>query len=293
MPPDGRRDSIARRRPPRHRKASTPTSPRRIITPLGVHGTSASPTLDDATCVDRGQAVDVLVGRDQLGHRGVVETVGQRKLKQDAVDVVAAVEFVDQAGQVVGAGVGGKALVLAVDADLGAGLVLVVDVDVRGRIVADEDRDQARRPAVCRWRIRRPRTATFDAASRRSPCRQSVGSSRRCPCQSGSSCVALAFEVVLEFSKCVLEARKYAGRRQDVDRDAEKHARDTDPDRPQAELLLASLHRRGAHHDRDRPEKRVGDQRTTRCRSRSRFARGESPPTPRPSAESPPSAPAA
>ena len=72
-----------------------------------------------------------------------VDLRGQRQLHQNAVDLVAAVQIVDQRQQLGGGDAVGRRVLLAVDAKLLAALHLVADVDFRSGIVAGEHHGQS------------------------------------------------------------------------------------------------------------------------------------------------------
>ena len=67
----------------------------------------------------------------------------QRQLHQDAVDIVAAVEIVDQRQQFFGGGCLQRRVLLAQDAQLFAGLHLATNVNFRRRIVANQHHGQS------------------------------------------------------------------------------------------------------------------------------------------------------
>ncbi|VVN49255.1 hypothetical protein PS619_06291 [Pseudomonas fluorescens] len=69
--------------------------------------------------------------------------LGQRQLKQDAVDCRVVVEAIDQIGQRVLRGVGGQVVGLREEADLFTVFTLVRDINLRGRIAADQDHREA------------------------------------------------------------------------------------------------------------------------------------------------------
>ena len=90
------------------------------------------------------EAVDIFLRRDRQQHLLGVDLRGQRQLHQDAVDLVAPVQIVDQGQQLVGGDVVGRRVLLAVDTELLAALHLVANVDLRGRIVSGEHDRQSR-----------------------------------------------------------------------------------------------------------------------------------------------------
>ena len=92
-----------------------------------------------AACVDGMEAVDVLVGSDCLEETLGVDVLRQRKLDEDAVDVVAGVELGDEGEHLVGGDALGRRDHLAEDAELAAGLYLAANVDLRGGNLADKD----------------------------------------------------------------------------------------------------------------------------------------------------------
>ena len=89
------------------------------------------------------EAVDVFGGVEGFDDRERVEVGRQRKLDQDAVEDVVAVQRAHQVEEVaVGRG-GGQSEDAALDAHAGARLDLVADVNVGGRVVADEHGGEA------------------------------------------------------------------------------------------------------------------------------------------------------
>ncbi|VVO38950.1 hypothetical protein PS718_05617 [Pseudomonas fluorescens] len=69
--------------------------------------------------------------------------LGQRQLKQNAVDGRIVVKTVDQIGQRLLSGVRGQVVGLREEADLFTVFTLVRDINLRGRIAADQDHREA------------------------------------------------------------------------------------------------------------------------------------------------------
>jgi len=97
----------------------------------------------EAAGVDGMEAVNIFLGRDGVEEGLGVNLLGQRKLDEDAVDVVAGVELGDE-GEHLGGGDGvGRGDEVAEDAQFLAGFDFAADVNLRGGHVADEDGGEA------------------------------------------------------------------------------------------------------------------------------------------------------
>jgi len=90
------------------------------------------------------EAVNVFVGVDCFEESFGVDVAGQRKLDEDAVDIVAVVEVVDQVQHLVGRDALGRCEQLAEDTEFATGFDLAADVDLRSGDFADEDYSKAR-----------------------------------------------------------------------------------------------------------------------------------------------------
>ena len=84
------------------------------------------------------------VGIDGFEQARGIDVRGQRKLDEDAVDLVAGVEGATSVEQFLGGDARGRRVHLAVDAELAAGFDLAADVNLRGGDFADEDDGEAR-----------------------------------------------------------------------------------------------------------------------------------------------------
>ena len=89
------------------------------------------------------KSVDVFCGVD--GHQDFlcIHLRRQRQLHQDAVDIVAAIEIVDQNQQVLGGCRFGRRVLLAIDAELFAGFDFAAYVDLGGMIAANQNRGES------------------------------------------------------------------------------------------------------------------------------------------------------
>ena len=111
--------------------------------PAGVAGDEGRPAHGEQPHAGGVEAVDVLGGVEGFDDGERVEVGRQRKLDQDAVEGVVAVQRAHQVENVaVGRG-GGEVEDAAVHAYPGAGLDLVADVNVGGGVVADEHGGEA------------------------------------------------------------------------------------------------------------------------------------------------------
>ena len=104
-----------------------------------VHGRAA----EQAAGVDGVKAVDVLLRNNGLEKTARVHMLWQRELNEDAVDVVASVERVDQREQFLGGDARGRRVHLGVDSELAAGFDFAANVDLRGGVFADEHDGEA------------------------------------------------------------------------------------------------------------------------------------------------------
>ena len=85
------------------------------------------------------KTVDIFCGLDSFENFFGVDLFGERKLDEDAVDVVVAVEIVDEFKHVLGCGRGERRVQPTGDAELFAGGDFAFDVELGGRIFSDED----------------------------------------------------------------------------------------------------------------------------------------------------------
>ncbi len=106
--------------------------------PRGVQGAQARGPECEAAGGGDGEAVDVLVGTDELTDGVAVERLGHGQLAEDAVDGVVGVELLDQGLDLGLGGARGQVVAGAEHADLLAAAVLARDVDLRGGVLADE-----------------------------------------------------------------------------------------------------------------------------------------------------------
>ena len=106
-------------------------------------GDEAVRALDEAACVDGMQAIDVFGGVDGGHDAERADVVGERELDEDAVDVVAEVEGLDEVEHAAFGGVGGNGDDLGEEACFFGALLLAANVDVAGGVVADDDDAQA------------------------------------------------------------------------------------------------------------------------------------------------------
>jgi hypothetical protein len=89
------------------------------------------------------EAIHIFFRRDFEQHALGIDLLGERKLDEDAVNVVARVEFVDERDHLRGGDRLWRRDLLAVDAELLAGLDLVAHVDLGGGVVAHEHGGEA------------------------------------------------------------------------------------------------------------------------------------------------------
>ena len=94
------------------------------------------------------EAVDILIGSDGFEEPFGVDVGRQRKLNEDAVDLVAGVQVSDHGQQLFGGNALGRGEHFGVDSELAAGLYLAAHVDFTGGDGADED-DRKPRPYAC------------------------------------------------------------------------------------------------------------------------------------------------
>ena len=88
------------------------------------------------------EGVHVLLGVDGGNHRAVVQSLGEGQLAQDAVDVLALVEFLYHRQQFLLGGGGRQIDLLTVEAHLFAGFLLIAHVGLAGGIVAHQNHRQ-------------------------------------------------------------------------------------------------------------------------------------------------------
>ena len=92
------------------------------------------------------EAVHILFRGNGHEHRLFIDAVGQGELAEDAVDLLPAVELVDEVDQRLLGGGGGQGVLLAVEAALLAVLPLAGDVHPGGRVVPHQHHRQPRLP---------------------------------------------------------------------------------------------------------------------------------------------------
>ena len=98
----------------------------------------------DFADIDRMEGVDVLFGIDRLDNRLVVEMLRQRKLYENAVDILFGVKRLYKAEQLLLGRSGRQSVLLGLEADNLACLFLVINIHSGGGIVADDYNRQAR-----------------------------------------------------------------------------------------------------------------------------------------------------
>ena len=98
---------------------------------------------DEAADVEGMEAVDIFGGIDGFEDFLGVNLCGKRKLDEDAVDVVAAIEIFDDGEQFAGADCSGRGEVEAGEAEFFAGCDFAGDVDFGGGIFTDENGGEA------------------------------------------------------------------------------------------------------------------------------------------------------
>ncbi len=96
-----------------------------------------------AADADGVKTVDVLVGVDAFDNRHFVESLGQGRLDEDAVDLVVGVEAVDGCFDFCLCGGGGHFDDLGVPSEFFAGAFFGTDIDFRGGVFADEQDDKS------------------------------------------------------------------------------------------------------------------------------------------------------
>ena len=107
----------------------------------------------DFADIDRMERVHVLFGVDRVDDRLLGDVVRHRQLAQDARDLRAPVQLVDQAEQLVLRGLGRQGVFLAVKSALGARFLLVAHIDLAGGVVAhDDDREPGRDALLFQFR---------------------------------------------------------------------------------------------------------------------------------------------
>ena len=114
---------------------------------LGSGGDESFLAEDHASDVYRGEAVNILVGRDGVDDLLLVDMLGQRELDDETVNLVVVVEEVDDLEQFGFVDIFGKTIDGREESDLGAGFLFVGDIGLAGAVVADEDGGEMRRTA--------------------------------------------------------------------------------------------------------------------------------------------------
>ena len=104
--------------------------------PLGGAGHEDSPVVEEVPHVHGREAVDVLLGGDQVDHLPGVQVRGEGQLEDYPVHRPVGVEPAYEELEVVGGRGPGKVEPLDPDAELLGGPVLAGNVDLRGRVVA-------------------------------------------------------------------------------------------------------------------------------------------------------------
>ncbi len=89
------------------------------------------------------EAVDILRRIDRHQHFLGINLGGQGQLHQDAVDLIAAVQIVDQVEQFHCGGGFGQSMLFAIEANFFTSLYLAANVDFRRGVVAHQDNRQA------------------------------------------------------------------------------------------------------------------------------------------------------
>ena len=113
------------------------------MTPSGVAGTRCGSPRNSRPAFSGWNPSTSFAAVDGSRDGRLVHVLGERKLDEDAVDVVVGIELRDDLEHLALGRVRREAMVARVDPGLVRGVVLPGDVDVRRRIVAHEDRREA------------------------------------------------------------------------------------------------------------------------------------------------------
>ncbi len=98
---------------------------------------------DEAADIEGMEAIDIFGGVDCFENFLCVNLCGKWKLDENAVDVVAAIQILDDGEQLAGADCSGRREVETGEAEFFAGCDFAGDVDFGGGVFTDEDGDQA------------------------------------------------------------------------------------------------------------------------------------------------------
>src|SRR5216683_3216697 len=105
----------------------------------GSAGDQAGASADEAAEIDGMETVHVFGGINGFQNALGIDLRGKRKLDEDAVDVVVAIQVFDDGEQIEGGHGGWRREERAGEAELFAGGNLALDVELRGGILADEN----------------------------------------------------------------------------------------------------------------------------------------------------------
>ncbi len=109
----------------------------------------------DFADVHRMKSIDVLFGINRLYNRLVIEVLRQRKLYENAVDVLFGVEGLYKVEQLLLGRFGRQSVLLGLEADNLAGFFLVINIHSGGGVVADDYNRQARGDVVIIFQLKR------------------------------------------------------------------------------------------------------------------------------------------